>query len=156
MSKHCKTSFCHLGSSLRGGNSHSWLVFPDACWAFQINLAKDNIGVEANPLFYLLVSDRPKNPYDFTKSLTVLKPPCSLPCMLPVSCWWKAFLLKHHFVVFQDKDGAILSCKARVVAAGQLLTSLLLFAVPAEMRPVCSEEKSIFLYFVLSQSFTIY
>lgn len=46
---------------------------------------------------------------------------------------------------------------ARIVAAArQLLTSLSLLEVPAGIRPVCSEEKSNFLYFVLSQTVTIY
>lgn len=46
---------------------------------------------------------------------------------------------------------------ARIVAAaGQLLTSLSLFEVHVGVRPVCSEQKSISLYFVLSQTLTFY
>lgn len=49
--KRYKTWFWHA-DSLLGRNSHSWLVFPDTCWAFQIILGKYNSGVEAG-LFFL-------------------------------------------------------------------------------------------------------
>lgn len=57
---------------------------------------------------FFVVSDRSKNLYDITKAFTSHSVKVTLLSALHPSCeLWKAFLRKHHIVVFQDKDGAI-------------------------------------------------
>lgn len=110
-------------------------MFPDTCWAFQITLGKDKAWVEAFPLFYLLVSDRPKNRHDFTKAFTSHSVEVTLLSALHPSCELlvEGISLQASLCDFPGQGWSHLFAKARIAAAaGQLLTSLLLFAVLAK------------------------
>lgn len=104
-------------------------------------------------------SDRQRKWYEFRKAPrkdSVNASPLSAPLAPPT--WGKAGItLQAPLCPFRGQGQRHLTLSARSVAAvGLLLTSLSLFKVPAGIRPVCSEAKSIFLYFVLSQAVTIY